>query len=313
MRWMSSEIQVGQYVFRNRVSEVTIRHSRKDLTGTAKIKLPNLQGTLKRNIKAGDRVIIKLGYDGRLFEKFRGWVKAVEPVFPYTIHCEDEMWQLKQQPVESVSWKRVTVEEVVKHLVPDVQYRGYDITLSPFRIDRSVKTKAAALQKLKEEFGLDIYYRGDQLFVGLAYSSRVGEITYDFQRNMKKEGVQLEFKRKEDARVKLTLISINDRNEKIEVSGGDESGETHTLHFYNKSKRELEQLLNEHLPKFKANGYKGSFKAFGEPRPLHSMVCNLRDARHPERNGRFFIDAVEIQYSASTGYQHTVELGRRVE
>jgi hypothetical protein len=313
MKWMCSEVVIGDYVFINRLSSAKIKHSRKELTAEASLQLPNLKALLQRKIKTGDQVIVRLGYDDKVYEKFRGYVKSIEPNHPYTIKCEDEMWQMKQQPIEPMSWETVSLKEVVGYIAPGVRYTGYDITLSPFRIDRTVKTKALALQKLKDEFGLDIYYRGKQLYVGLAYSSQVGEVVYNYQRNMKRDGVQLEFKRLEDVKLKVTLISINENNEKVEVSGGDPSGETHTLHFYNKSEAELKQLMEEQLGLLRYAGYRGSFTAFGEPRPLHSMVCDLSDDRYPERNGRFFIDTVEIDYSGSVGYQHTVTLGRRVE
>lgn len=311
MMWMSSEIKVGAYVFKNRTNQVKIKHSRKELTATCEITLPNLKAVLQRNIKAGDIVEVKLGYNDDLHVRFSGYVKEVAPQHPYKIICEDEMWALKQTPIKPQSWASVNLKELCRYIYPDCNYQGPEITLSPFRIERDVKSCAEALQKVHEEFGLDVYFRGKQLYAGLAYQEQLGTINYAVQQNVKKDGFNLSFKRKEDMRIKVVAVSVSSGNSKVEVTVGDNDGETHTLHYWNKTKAELKSLAENQLELMKFDGYRGTFKAMGYPRPLHGMICNIQDNRYPERSGKYFIDSVEIEYGSSTGYQNTIELGRR--
>ena len=59
----------------------------------------------------------------------------------------------------------------------------------------------------------------------------------------------------------------------------------------------------------KFDGYKGSFTAFGQPNAQHSGVAALEDGKYAERGGRYFIDAVKINYN-SNGYRRENTLGK---
>jgi hypothetical protein len=318
MFWMTSHITIGNFELKDLVHSVKIESSRKTFGDRATIQLANLEGRLDKDIKYGSPVVIRLGYIGYPMQtEFVGYVASVKPSIPLEIICEDEMYQYKRQAIEPKSWASVSLKALVNYIAPGANITVHDITLSPFRIDKSVKSRAEALQKIKDEFGLDVYFRGKQLFVGIPYSEQVGDVYHSFNymdgnrasANAKMDS--LEFKRKEDIRIKIKAISINQSNQKTEVEVGDKDGETHTLHFYNLTKVELEQMALSKIDLLKYEGYKGKFIGFGLPYATHGMVDHLSDIRFPERASNCFIDSVTTTYDGSGGYKRSIELGRR--
>lgn len=311
MKRMSSNISIGNYAFENRVTSVQIDLDRRNIAGKAKIQLPNLQGRLEQSIKVGDPVKIQLGYDGQLRTEFEGYVSRINPKIPVEIECEDEAFNLKRSAVKPMAWKSVKLIDVLKYLFPEVQANVYDITLSPFRIESSVKNAYEALDKIKNEFGFDIYFREGVLVAGLAYSEVMDTVVLHLQKNAKAD--QLEFRRKDDIKLQIKAISLNSRNEKIEAEAGDSNGEIHTLHYYNLTKAELQKIANEKVNTLKYDGYRGKVLCKGFPYTAHGMVAELINDLHPQLSGKYFLDAVSITYNGSSGYSRQNELGRRAD
>lgn len=310
MKEMVSEIEIGEYIFKNRINSVKVVSSRKTLTDTATVKVPGAKRMLERALKAGDKVVIKLGYDGDLREEFRGFVSSIAPSTPFTIECMDNMWLLMQEPVKAKSWKSVTLKQVFQYLNLNATIEVPEITLSPFRIEKEVKSKAKVLEALKKEYGLDVYFRGEKLFVGLAYSEEMGSVRYRFSKPSNAKMDKLVFRSMDEVKVQLEAISIGKDNKKTKVTVGDEKGEKHTLHFYNKTEKELRSLATAKLDLFKYDGYKGTFKAKGQPSVVHGMEVNLEDDNYPERAGSYFVDGVTTT-SDTGGFNRNVELGKK--
>ena len=79
------------------------------------------------------------------------------------------------------------------------------------------------LQKLKESYGLAMYFRGKVLYVGLPYSEQVTAevdepVIYDLQRNIL--STELEYRRQEDIKIRLKAISYLKNNKKIKGGYG---------------------------------------------------------------------------------------------
>lgn len=309
---MGSYIEIGNYVFKSRLNSAVIREGRKRFGNTATIKLPNIEGVLEKNIQPGDKVVVRLGYDGVLNDEFKGYVKSITPKVPIEIECEDEMYQLRRKPIEPKSWQSVKLKDLVEYIVPGSNINTYDITLSPFRIERDTESCAVALEQIKDEFGLDVYFRGSELYVGLAYQEDVGQVNYHFQQNIPSNQTGLTFKYKDELRLKVRAISLDRNNKKTEVVVGDKNGEVHTLHFYNKTDVELKALALERINLLKYEGYRGKFKAKGIPRVTFGMIANMFDSRYPNRAGSYFIDDVLTTYNGDSGFSRKIELGRKV-
>jgi hypothetical protein len=177
---------------------------------------------------------------------------------------------------------------------------------------------ANALDKLKE-YGVVIYYRNKKLFVGFPYyDANVDTVNFllDYDQdkkvlpNAKAEG--LEFRRAEDYKLKIRAVSILRDNSKLEVTVGDDGGDTITHHYSNiGSLSELTQMANEALKRMKVDGMTGNFKTIGGfPFCDHGWTCSIRSVRYPERNGKYFIEQVTTSYD-SNGYKRDITPGRR--
>lgn len=307
MKAMNSRITIGQYVF-NYCHQAEVNTSWKTLADTAVVELPNVEGMLEKQLKPGLPVIIELGYDGLFVEDFRGYVSAVSPKTPIRIECMDEMWKLRQETI-SKSWRSTTLEEVVRYIAPSALLASVPlITLAPFRLDKV--TRAEALEVIKEQYGLAVFFRGPQLYVGLPYQLDEDPFLwrYHFQKNVASFG-SLEFRRADDVKVKVKAISILPNNDRLEEDLGDADGELHTLHFFNLTRSELKKQGDEKMKLLKFDGYKGSMLAFGFPNAQHSGIAVLDDGKYPERKGRYFIDAVKVTYGPN-GYRREITPGK---
>lgn len=310
---LTSEISIGDYIFKH-VHNCKILRSRKTLVDTAEIRMPNnYDGEyLASIIKAGDQVEIKLGYDGNLYSEFTGFVSEIQPRTPVVIRCEDQMYTLKRQKPEAISWKEISLKSVLRYLVPDAELQAPQLTLKPFYIKKDVSV-AKALQKIKEGYGLDVYFRQGKLYAGLAYLDpdvvAMDPVIYDLQKNVITP--QLTYRRADDVLIRVRAVSLLADNKKLETAVGDPDGELRTLHFYNvSSESELQGMANEQLIQLKYDGYQGSLQTFGIPRSEHGQVAKLQNDKYGARDGSYFIDAVTITFGVS-GYRREVYIGKK--
>jgi hypothetical protein len=313
---MNSKVLIGSLVFTNQVNSVVIDQSWKNVTQTATVKLPRYQklvGDSNYLIKVGDRVVIQLGYDNILQTEFEGYVSSRGFDSPLEFMCEDEMWKQKQRTVTK-GWPSITLKALLKYLIPDADITNVqNITLSPFKLDHV--NVAKALEKLKDDFGIVAYYRGKQLFCGLAYTEgQLGKARYHFQKNIPLNECKLEYKESSDVKIKVRAISLLPNNKKIEIElgdTGDGANET-TLHFYNLTKDELRKQAQIKIDKLKYTGYRGTLKAFGMPKVTHGMDAELMNEKYPERGGLYHIDGVKTTYDEN-GFRREIELGPRLD
>lgn len=104
---LNSEITIGKVRFTG-VLEVVIRKSVYSIAETATIKIPAIASLLKAGnaspelintaaaFKEGERVNIRLGYNGLLQDEFSGFVKKLTPGMPMQIDCEGYSWLLRR-------------------------------------------------------------------------------------------------------------------------------------------------------------------------------------------------------------------------
>ncbi len=308
---LNSRITIDGRVIENLVSSVSVNSTWKQITQMATIKIPRYPSLLNNRVTVGDVVKIELGYDDDMRTEFEGYISSRSFNSPLEFECEDAMWLLKQRTV-SKYYASVKLKDLISELVPGADLEGVqDITLSPLRLDRV--SVAAALQKLKDEFGIVCYYRSNRLIAGLAYSETgLGEVTFDFQKNVPQNECKLEWKEEQDVKIKVKAISVKPDNTRIELDLGDTTGDANqtTLHFYNLTSEELRKQGEDAISKLKYTGYRGTLRSFGQPWTTHGMVAQIQDARYQERNGKYFIDGVQVSYGDS-GFRRDNILGKR--
>lgn len=309
---LSMQADVGKYVFRS-LAEVRIERSRKELAATAKITLPSeYEGQYLCNvIHGGDRVAIRLGYNGALREEFSGYVLDVSQRRPVVIECEDEMYTLKRTTPQARSWSSVTLREVLTYLLPDVElYDIPSVTLTPFAI-KPGGSAFDALDKLCSGYGLQAFWTGGKLHVSVPYYDMdMGTARYDLERNVIRP--DLTYRREGDVRLHVKAVSILPSNKKIMVDVGDmDAASTTTLHYYNvRVEAELRRLAEDKLKALKYGGFSGSLTSFGVPYAAPGMTAEIRDRRfNGNRFGRYMIDAVTTT-AGRGGFRRNVSIGR---
>lgn len=317
---LACEITVGNYRFRQ-VNSIEIKTSWRELGDTAIIKLPNLKDKLDKVFVEGDQVSITLGYlDKYSGQEFVGFVDVIKPNIPFELHCEDHTYYLKRTNLKK-AWRAVTLKELIQFIVDETNAaHGTSITLHPdipvvnfekFRLNNV--TGYTAMTKLKEEYGLTAYFRGEQLYVGLAYKEAIGEVGYRMDWNV--IGNDLTYRRADQVKIKLKAIGITKDNKQVPVPVGDEEGEERTLFFYGiTNEAKLKELGEEELKKLKYEGFEGSLKTFLIPFAKHGMNARIEDPQYNEgRSGIYRIDSVTTTFNTSDGAKREVELGIRLD
>lgn len=293
------------------VHEIEIEKSRKTLTNTCKITLPRkikvLNGDINDTLKRGSKVVVKLGYDPELMTEFTGYIARIDAKIPFVVYCEDEMWKLKQNSFTK-AFKTVTLKELINYVYSGSS-RVADLKLGGFVIKQ--QSTAQVLEALKK-FGLQCYFDADGVlvadFAGSLTRKRT-EVLYDFNTNIIDN--DLEYRRKEDIRIRVKGISKLPDGKKIEAFFGDIDGDERTLNFVNLEKSELIKIIQKELDKLKQDGFKNSFTTFGLPYAVPGNVAVLTDPDYPERNGSYLIEAVTIT-SGVNGFRRKVTLERKL-
>lgn len=309
MKVLNCNISIGEYIF-TYVKKLEIETSWKMLTDTAVITLPsNVKDAFNHNklskaVKAGDPVVISIGYDEELVEAFRGYVTHVAPRVPVQITCEDEMWKLKQNNIVDSGKKQYLNDLLAKHF-PNYTINAINVEIGKYYIDNI--SGAKFLEALKKDFGLYSFFRGNTLCVGKRYDRNTsGAAKFKLDYNIAKD--DLEFKAADQVKLKIRAISNNSNGTKTEVELGDPAGESRTLNFYNLSKAELQAAAEREKERLIYDGWRGSFKAFGEPFVKHGDIVTLEHNEESDKTGKYWVDAVKYTFGTD-GFRQEIKLG----
>ncbi len=309
------------------LTEVEINSSLEELTDKAKLIIPKKlkyvrAGQTVTNIVSGDDPLFKrgstvelwAGYDDELNKLFTGYVSDIIPRLPLEFFIQDEMFKLKQITVKDYSEKNLTLKQLLTDILPGYKFNALDVNLGWFRIKRS--NVAAVLEHLKSHYGLTCNFRDGTLYAGLRYITTdpllLNVQEFEFERNII-DDANLIYRREDDVFIKLKAISINDKNEKIEIEVGDTQGDQRTMYFYGLSMADLTTIANENLTKLKYEGFFGSFETFLLPRVRSGDAVKMINKKLPEKDGVYLVKAVDTIYGAKgTGGRQTIHLDRKI-
>ena len=322
---LDSTITIGDYTFKQ-VHDVRIVKSVDLLSDTAVIKLPASalfgnkdQGferkQLESAITAGMPVSITLAYKD-VFEniEFTGFVAFVKPNSPIVvIECEDAVYNIRKKRINK-NFGKTTLKEVLSFItegtdvplagaIPEVQFESFVI---------KNKNGAQALQKLSDEYGLNIFIDDDNnLYAGLRQVKGIGStVAYNLHSNVIKH--DLKYRRAEDIRLYVKVIGVQKDNTKVEVIVGETDGEQRTIHKYNVSDKEALKAIGEsELSELRFTGYRGTITSFFVPYATRGMSAEIIDLNYPDRSGTYFIPKVTISFG-QRGARRKVELGNKL-
>lgn len=303
----------------NAVADCNIVEDVSTLTDTCEIQLPKKikwQEAVAKNgkppIKRGDKITIKLGYDGDLQTRFTGFIRSVDAKVPITIKCEDGMFVLKSHKVKPKAFKNASLHEIMSYLLEGTsiqfQLMDKDIKVGNWRL---TKTHASEeLQELKEKMMLSSYFRrinGESiLYIGLAYPlDNRKKVKFMHGKNIIDEN--LEYRDKEDIRVRCEAQSFNAKNKKVTYEYGDKDSDVIKIRMDGLTENELKKYAIEAVERYKQSGFKGSFETFGQP---EVSKCDMVEIHASDGNsGVYLVKKLEIEFGTN-GYRQKIELGQ---
>lgn len=318
---LEAKVEIGDFIF-NAVNEIVITKSVEDMADTAIIKLP-ARFKVKQNgeqkytenaIKVGDPVKITLGYEGKYSGvEFTGYVKKINPKIPLEIHCEDAIWLLRRKSITK-TWEKTTMKEILEEVVKDTPVQLAesvdDVELNKWIITNA--NGAQVLESLKKDLLMSVFITDEgKLYCGLQQLTNIGE-TAVYNLNFNVVENNLEFKSKEDRRIKIKYTYIDKENKRQSVEVGDTDGEQREYHTSVISDmKKLEEMANAELEKLKYDGFDGDVKSFLIPFATRGMKAKFIDSEHPDREGDYFIKKVVTSFGTG-GARRTVTIGKRL-
>lgn len=299
-----------------RISEVEIESSWKMICSTAQVVLPrNIkdfnQNKVKDWFKRGDKVEIYLcyGLDEDLILEFSGYITQVSADYPITIKLEDEMWRLKQIPV-NFSSKNEKLKSFVQKYVTDYPILiDAEVPLGAINIKN--KTLGEVFKKFQEDLSLYPFIRNGKLVVAKPYSDVTDKIpVFDLEKNCVSN--DLNYLSKEERTVKVIAESVQNfakTKKKLKFELGDPDPKTtinKTLSVT--TLNDLQAEVRRIYDLYKKEGFDGSFTTFGTPSVQHGQKVKITSSLYNDREGIYYTDSIKKKFSRD-GYRQEIELG----
>ena len=299
-----------------RISEVEIESSWKMICSTAQVVLPrNIkdfnQNKVKDWFKRGDKVEIYLcyGLDEDLILEFSGYITQVSADYPITIKLEDEMWRLKQIPINFAA-KDIKLKEFIQKFVTDYPILiDAEVPLGAINIKN--KTLGEVFKKFQEDLSLYPFIRNGKLVVAKPYSDVTDKIpVFDLEKNCVSN--DLNYLSKEERTVKVIAESVQNfakTKKKLKFELGDPDPKTtinKTLSVT--TLNDLQAEVRRIYDLYKKEGFDGSFTTFGTPSVQHGQKVKITSSLYNDREGIYYIDSIKKKFSRD-GYRQEIELG----
>jgi hypothetical protein len=320
---LEGKAEIGNFIF-NSLNEIEITKSVEELGDTAIIKLPT-RFKVKQNgeqkytedaIKVGDKVVITLGYQDKYSGvEFIGYVKKISPKIPLEIHCEDAMYHLRRKNITK-SWEKTTLKEIVQEVVKDTP-----VQLSKLMDNQSMPLDkwiikgangAQVLESIKKDLAQTIFIDDEgKLYVGLQQLTNIAQtVVYDLNYNLVENN--LEFKSKEERKIKVKYTYIDKENKRKSIEVGDADGEQREFHTSVISdEAALEEMAKAAIEKLKYDGFEGDVTSFLIPFATRGMKAKILDSEHLNREGNYFIKKVVTTFGTS-GARRKISIGNKL-
>lgn len=303
---INRKIQIGKYLLQV-VEEVKVIRSVGNLADTCTIKMPvsvmnkRIQ-EIESKLKRGDFVSIQFGYDNKLLEEFRGYLQRIESQTDgITIYCEDEMFLFRKK-IANRTFKNPSIKELLGYCINQLGLSlklevDYEMNFEKFTIFQSEAFDV--LKKIQEETKANIYIQGNTLYCVGQYVQKLGEVIYDFEKNI--ETADLTWQNAEDKKVEIEIVSTTPDGKTLKGMAGTQGGQKITRNVTNFNQAALNKIAKEELKRHSYDGYEGKITGWLVPFVQPSYTARIIDKDYPERQGGYFVDAVETTISASGG------------
>lgn len=299
------------------LDKVEIHRSVELLSDTATIVLPGTEYNkaleVESLIRRGDPVSIKIGYEENgLQEEFRGWVQRVSTDDgSITIECEDDLFKFRMS-IPDEELKQVTLENLLKKVISGIgkSYKlncTYDWTYEKFVINTA--TGYDVLKKVQEECGADIYLDNDTLHVHAPAEAIGNDVYYNFAMNV--EECDLTYRKAIDRKVQVVVKATMPDGTVKEIETGTTGGDRIEIRCATSDDKSMKLRGETEVERLSFDGYDGNITTWLIPYCKPGDTAELRDEDYPEKDGRYFVQAVTTEFSKDGG-KRIVQLGFRL-
>lgn len=329
---LNSEITIGTFKIKG-VHDVRIKRSLKSYINTAFVKLPSIaviskkDGTKEKVItgkqfKDGDLVTIKLGYNGKLYEEFKGFVKRRNLNMPLEVECEGYSYQLRNNNPQGF-WTKANASTILKEAI-----KGTDITL---KIDQDIEL--LNVKTNKECTGADLldlvlkaskgalnafFIEPTVLWIGFVYLPAGDALKDALQQPQVKYRLGYNVEKDNNLRERVpvdVVINILNRTAKRDRGAAPKpvlTGKQKTIianHISDAGKKNVEESL---VTKESYTGYEGTIRAFLFPLCYPGYKAFIKDTRYKERDGSYLVESIEVLFGQN-GARRVIEIGPKIQ
>lgn len=316
MYTMTYDITIGAFRL-GMLDSVSIHKSVELLSDTAEITLPaaqfNIALDVESQIKRGDEVIVKIGYEeSGLIEEFRGWLQRISTDGGnIKLYCEDDLFTFRQE-LPNEAFKKIPLSELLQKVVKGIgkDYGidcSYTWTYAKFVIQDA--TGYDVLKKVQEECGADIYLKDGVLHVHPPGEVVGKERLYDFTLNI--EEADLTYRRAEDKKVRVVVKAIMPDGKVKEIETGSTGGEKVEVKCHASDTASMKARGEAEVRRRSFDGYDGSITTWLIPECVPGDTATLHDEDYPYKDGTYFVRSVTTDFSSAGGVRK-VELGFRL-
>lgn len=316
---MDYYIQIGSYKL-GLLQSVEIEKSVDLLTQTAVIVLPgvvyNQSLDHEKYIKAGDSVLVKLGYDGELVTEFEGYVQRIDTDDDsLTVNCEDSMY-LTRKAISPKVFTKCKVKDVASYCAQALSFE-LDCTIDSekhyfdkFTISPN-DTVYNVLSKLKDATKGQIYITDNKkLNIHPPYTQKGGDVVYDFAVNI--EESDLKYRNESDRLLLVVANGVGIDGKKIKATAGKAGGDVDTIEVKFPVSKEALQKMADNQRKYKSyTGYEGNIKTWLIPFVEPTWSAKIIDKDYEFKEGTYYVTGVKTSFDDSGGVR-TVDLGKRL-
>ena len=309
------------------VTSINVQSSLEMLTDKAEIVVPRKWFDTNRAILAneilviGYYAIISFGYNGDNAERFRGYITKLNKEIPVKIELQDEMWKLKQIPV-NFSAPKTDLIQLLKAICPGYKIDALEgVKLGNVRFPKT--TVSQVLEKLADEpWHLKAYCKivnNEPVIVCGKYFSddtNLPQISLDLERNC--VSADLNYKSADEIQVLVCGTSIATHNEetirgsKVTFEFGDRNGIRKNLSYTNLNQKELEIIVRKDYAELKKDKLEGGVTTFGYPVARHGMKAKISSRLFPDKAGTFYITGCDTDFGIG-GIRQNLKFGDKVK
>ena len=306
------------------ITAVSVKMDVTQLANTATVELPAT--AFKRrlaqvaDIRRGQKVEIRLGYDDRNEVEFDGYVnRRTDKDGGMIVECEDAMFLFRQTQMANQEFVNPTMKSLLGKVAQAVGGIKVDTKLD-YSYEKFVFQNASAfdvLKKIQEETKAHVYLTTDNvLHVEPQYIEKSSKVVkYSFQANICRDGLNLTWT---DTTENPLIVEVegtgkvNGKVTKVTVTSGKAGGDRIKEKIRGiVDKKTLQSIADDMLASRNHIGFEGSFDAWLRPFVTAGDFVELIDDEDGTRNGKYYVKSVETTFDSGGG-KRKINLGHRV-